>query len=198
MENTGVTAPFRDTGMGHVMSQNGIAPAIDAGEAEEPDRSVASGWLPARILGEWPSFDTRALIIKRRKTLYEAMQGLEAAAARASGQPDWMNKIEESLTALSEALDHHVEEIEAENGLFAEVLDRAPRMRPMVDTLRDDHDELRAACRSALETARANPDIKPRVMRRKIMAILGGLSMHRQDGAELLYDTHNVDLAAGD
>jgi hypothetical protein len=180
------------------MSHNGTAPATETGETGEPDRSVASGWLPAKILGEWPSFDARQLIIKRRKSLYEVMQSLEAAAARASGQPDWMEKVTESLTALSVALDRHVEEIEAEDGLFAEVLDRAPRMRPMVDTLRDDHADLRAACRSAMETATSNPDIKPRVMRRKIMAILGRLSMHRQDGAELLFDTHNVDLAAGD
>jgi hypothetical protein len=180
------------------MSHNGTASATDTGKTAEPDHSVASGWLPAKILGEWPSFDTRQLIIKRRKSLYEAMQGLEAAGARASGQSDWMEKVTDALSVLSSALDRHVEEIEAEDGLFAEVLDRAPRMRAMVDTLRDDHDDLRASCRSALETARSNPDIKPRVMRRKIMAILGRLSMHRQDGAELLFDTHNVDLAAGD
>lgn len=180
------------------MSQKDTAPAIGAGNSREPDRTVASGWLPAEILGEWPSFDTRQLIIKRRKSLYEAMQSLEAAAARASGQPDWTEKITESLSTLLQALDSHVAEIEAEDGLFAEVLDRAPRMRPMVDTLRDDHDDLRAACRVALETARSNPDIKPHVMRRKIMTILGRLSMHRQDGAELLFDTHNLDLAAGD
>jgi hypothetical protein len=35
-------------------------------------------------------------------------------------------------------------------------------------------------------------------MRRRILRILGLLSMHRQDGAELLFDTHNLDLAAGD
>lgn len=194
----GSRRPHGDTETGHDMNQNRTAPAIDAGEPGEPDRSVASGWLPAEILGEWPSLDTRSLIIERRKSLYEAMQGLEAAAARASGQPDWIEKVTESLTALSMALDRHVAEIEADDGLFAEVLDRAPRMRPIVDTLRDDHHHLKAACRSALETARANPDIKPRVMRRKILAILGRLSMHRQDGAELLFDTHNVDLAAGD
>lgn len=178
------------------MSQIDTAPANEAGE--EAGQDVTGGWLPARVLGEWPSFDTRQLIIKRRKSLYEAMQGLEASAARASGQPDWMEKIEEALSALLASLNRHVDDIEAEDGLFAEVLERAPRMRPMVDTLRQEHQELLATCRSALETARDEPDTKPRIMRRRIMAILGRLSMHRQDGAELLFDTHNLDLAAGD
>ncbi|MGB8360063.1 MAG: hemerythrin domain-containing protein [Acidimicrobiia bacterium] len=175
------------------MSQIDTATATD-----EVEPAQSEGWLPAKIMGEWPSFDTRQLIMKRRKSLYEAMQSLEAAAARASGQPDWMEKVQESLSALLAALNRHVEEIEADDGLFADVLERAPRMRPMVESLRQDHDEISEACRSALDLARERPDTRPRAMRRRIMRILGRLSMHRQDGAELLFDTHNLDLAAGD
>lgn len=175
------------------MSQMDTAKASD-----EVEPAQSQGWLPAKIMGEWPSFDTRQLIMKRRKSLYEAMQSLEAAAARASGQPDWMEKVQESLAALLAALNRHVEEIEADDGLFVDVLERAPRMRPMVDSLRQDHDEIREACRSTLDLAREKPDTRPRAMRRRIMRILGLLSMHRQDGAELLFDTHNLDLAAGD
>ncbi|MGD2102106.1 MAG: hypothetical protein PVG83_07695 [Acidimicrobiia bacterium] len=162
------------------------------------DPSVASGWLPANIVGEWPSLDTRQSIVSRRQSLYEAMQELEAAVARASGQPDWLDEVEKALSTLMGALDRHVAEIEAPNGLFDDVLDRAPRLRPLVDSLRDDHEELRAACRSALEEAGTRPDMKAGEMRRKVLPILGRLSMHRQDGAELLFDAHNVDVAAGD
>ena len=169
-----------------------------ADTTEEVEPAPSEGWLPAKVMGEWPSFDTRQLIMKRRKSLYEAMQSLEAAAARASGQPDWMEKVQESLAALLAAINRHIEEIESDDGLFADVLERAPRMRPLVESLREDHDEIKEACRAALDLARDKPDTRPKAMRRRIMRILGRLSMHRQDGAELLFDTHNLDLAAGD
>jgi len=180
------------------MTQNPTLSTPGTRQLREEDRTVASGWLPATIVGDWPSLDTHQLIVNRRQSLYEAMQGLEAAAARASGQPDWMDRVETALSTLSAALDRHVAEIESPEGLFDEVMERAPRMRPVVDALRNDHDKLRSSCRSALDIARTQPDINPREMRRKILAILGLLATHRQDGAELLFDTHNVDLAAGD
>lgn len=179
------------------MSQNDTRPTSKPKEEEGRDRAIASGWLPAKIVGDWPSLDTRQLIINRRRSLYEAMQDLEAAAARASRLPDWLETVEDAFSTLSAALGRHVAEIEAEDGLFAEVLDRAPRLRPVVDTLREEHDALRRECHSALVMAR-DSDTEPKVMRRKILAILGRLAMHRQDGAELLFDAHNVDLAAAD
>lgn len=178
------------------MSNNSTARVM--GTAGKRDYAVASGWLPADIVGDWPSVDTHQLIVNRRRNLYEAMQDLEAAAARATGQPDWMEKVESALLALSSALDQHVAEIESPEGLFDEVLDRVPRLRPVVDALREDHDAMRGACRSALELIRTEPDTRPLEMRRRVLVILGRLTMHRQDGAELLYDAHNVDVAAGD
>lgn len=179
------------------MSQN-TTTTENGASGKGRDRAITSGWLPAEIVGDWPPLSTHQLIVDRRRTLYESMQDLEAAAARAGGQPDWMEQIERALETLSAALDKHVSEIEAPDGLFDEVLDRAPRLGPVVESLREDHDQMRAACRSALETARTRPDTQPRQMRREIMVILGRLAMHRQDGAELLFDTHNVDVPAGD
>ena len=180
------------------MSQDGTVRTSRATNAGGRDHAVASGWLPADIVGDWPSLDARQLIVDRRRSLYEAMQELEAAAARASGQPDWRDEVESALTALMTALDHHVAEIEAPNGLFDEVVDRAPHLQPRVTSLREDHERLRKACRNALDTARIRPGPTAGAMRRKILTVLGRLSAHRQDGAELLYDAHNVDLPAGD
>ena len=38
----------------------------------------------------------------------------------------------------------------------------------------------------------------PKSIRNRAMALLPRLSMHRQRGADLVYDAYNVDIAAGD
>lgn len=126
------------------------------------------------------------------------MQDLEASAARASGQPDWEMKVREALTNLMTSLEQHVAEIEAPTGLFTEVIDVAPHLSSAVDSLRTEHQEMLEACGSALEAISGDGSGQANEIRRQVLLLLGILAVHRQTGAELLYDTYNVDLATGD
>jgi len=163
------------------------------------DQTEAAGRLPPGVVYDWPSVDTFRRVVNRRQDLYNAMQGLEASAARATGHDNWAEEVLEALTVLESALQRHVAEIEGAQGkgLFDEVIDQAPHLEPDVDRLRVEHGDLVTGCRNALEAASA-AEVNAGEVRRKVLIILGRLAIHRQRGAELLFDAYNVDLAAAD
>jgi hypothetical protein len=161
------------------------------------DQAEAAGWLPPDVIYEWPSVDTHQKIINRRQDLYEAMRRLEQNSARASGLDDWVDGIRDALNNLESALQRHVSEIERPDGLFDEVVERAPHLEADVDRLRTEHRYLTTACRDAIALVDA-PSVGASELRRKLLIILARLAIHRQHGSELLFDTYNVDLAAAD
>ena len=162
------------------------------------EEAEAAGWLPSRVADGWPPDDTRRRITERRIDLYEAMQRLEAANARAAGRPHWAEDMREALENLDRSLQRHVAEIETNGGLFSEVLAQAPQLAPVIEDLRKEHEELMRRCRAALEIVDVWGGDASSDLRRKVLGILGRLALHRQNGAELLYDAYNVDLATGD
>jgi hypothetical protein len=172
------------------------APGVEMQADKARDQAIASGWLPSDVMDNWPSVDTRRRIVDRRQDLYAAMQRLEASAARAASNGDWAAEVRDALANLDSVLQRHVDEIEGPDGLITEVIDRAPHLVPAVDTLRDEHQELIAGCQAARDVLSDGGDVSR--VRRKVLSLLGRLAIHRQSGAELLYDAYNVDIAAAD
>jgi hypothetical protein len=173
------------------------APGTDEQLEQARQQAEDSGWLPPDVVYDWPSAESHRRIATRRRDLYEAMRLLETSAARASGLSDWAEQIEKALANLEAALERHVDEIEAEDGLFADVINRAPHLASAVEGLRAEHVEMLETCRDALDLASAGRTA-PEQLRSKVLDVLGLITIHRQTGAELLFDTYNVDLAAGD
>jgi hypothetical protein len=145
--------------------------------------------------GSWPSSRTHEQVASRRQELYETMANLERALARPSGAADWRIDIEDSLSDLERALKSHISQVEGEDGLFVEIVGRAPNLQPAVETLRKEHRSLESACHRAMSMS---ADWSPQVLRRRANTLLVRLALHRQSGAELLFDAFNVDIAAGD
>lgn len=174
-----------------------VAPGSELQLDDARDHAAAAGWLPPDLVYDWPSDDARRQIFVRRQDLYDAMQSLEASAARATGQDDWASGVREAWAKLDSALWRHISEIEEPDGLFAEVIDSAPHLASVVDELRKDHDDLVTGCQSAQE-ATEKDEFDAGEVRRLVLGILGRLTIHRQRGSELLFDTYNVDLAAAD
>ena len=186
---------MEEAAQGHDLFQ---APGRDLLFDQAREEAEASGWLPTNVADDWPPVDTRRQITYRRLDLYDAMQRLEAANARAIGQPHWAEDMRAALENLDRALQRHVAEIEDNHGLFSEVLAQAPHLAPVIEDLSKEHEELITRCRQALEVVEvwgrdADGDLK-----RKVLGLLGRLALHRQSGAELLYDAYNVDVATGD
>lgn len=172
------------------------APGGDDQLEQAREQAEDSGWLPPDVIYDWPSPESHRRIATRRRDLREAMEILEASVARASKLADWNERVEEALANLEAALERHVAETEADDGLFDEVTQRSPHLAPAVEGLRAEHDEMLAKCREALDFAPGQPDAGE--LRSKVLAVLGLVAIHRQTGAELLFDAYNVDIAAGD
>lgn len=173
------------------------SPGRDLQLEDARDQAEASGWLPPDTVYEWPSVDDHHRIVNRRQDFYEAMCRLEARVARASRTQDWVESVAAALSGLEAALHRHIAEIEEPDGLFVEVVIRAPHLESDVSRLRRDHENLLSSCLSALEVA-TGAEVDIAELRRKVLGLLGRLAMHRQRGSELLYDAYNLDLAAAD
>ena len=140
-----------------------------------------------------------SVVGERRRTLSEAMAGLESAVASASGAYWWRERVEDALADLSDALEAHVKEVEAPSGLLAEIIDEAPRLGAEVQTMKDEHTDLKDGVMALWNTVTGLPDgITNDKIRRKATSLLGRLTLHRQKGADLIFDAYNVDIAAAD
>jgi hypothetical protein len=146
----------------------------------------------------WPDQLTRANI--RRQDLAEAMTALEEAIAGPASITGWLDRVEASLGHLRGALDARIEEVEAPDGLLAEIVAVDPRLAPYAEDLRKDHIDLLGAWVRAEATARAVRGglALPSKVRRRVTTLLGRLTLHRQAGADLVYEAHSVDIAAVD
>ena len=127
------------------------------------------------------------------------MAGLESADASASGAYWWRERVEDALADLSDALEAHVEEVEAPSGLLAEIVDQAPRLSGQVQGMRDEHVSLKTAVTALWNTVLDVPSADTiELTRRRATTLLGRLTLHRQHGADLVFDAYNVDIAAAD
>lgn len=170
------------------------APGRDLLAEQAMDQAEASGWIADENL-RWPSEETVEEVAERRHELYETMRRLEAAVARPSGLADWRIEIEAAITDLDKSLGDHIRRTESDDGLLAEILEDSPHLATRIADLETEHEELRTACRTALFMA---ADWSPTTLRRKTNILLARLAIHRQTGAEILYDAYNVDIATGD
>jgi hypothetical protein len=171
------------------------APGRDLLLDQARDEAMASGWLSPESARIRPSVETRDQVSGGRQDLYDAMRLLETSLARASGLDDWSDKVAEALTTLSDALERHVLEVEAADGLFAAIIEHSPHLLPDIEALRKEHEELLLSCRSTMDSVSGEADVSE--VRQRAFGMLGRLARHRHRRSELMFDSYNVDLAAG-
>ncbi|MFN3218160.1 MAG: hypothetical protein ACE367_16820 [Acidimicrobiales bacterium] len=135
----------------------------------------------------------------RRVELKAALSAVEIVAAGPAGAPGWHERLTAALIDLSKALDTHVEEVERPDGLLEELTEAAPRLVNHVDRLRDEHPVLQAQMAALI--ARADPigdAVAPADdLRSEVLDALVAIARHRQRGADLVYEVHNVDIGGG-
>ena len=145
--------------------------------------------------------DPLASVRVRRDELYEAMLALErAVSVPARGRvATWVAGVGDRLDELAAAWRDHIAGTEAPDGLFAEILDREPRLAHGVDRLRASHvalsDSFDAA---AVRLAATDDDAAVEKVRAALLDLIHRLFEHRSYGAELVYEAYDVDLSAGD
>lgn len=137
---------------------------------------------------------------QRRAGLRRAMVALEEAVARpAHGrEAEWIAEMGNSLAGLQGAFDAHIEITEAPDGLFAEIVQMAPRLANAAKRLEKEHPVISRRVEDAMASfagAPATPDDEWVAARRDaVTELLGLIVRHRQKGADLTYEAYEVEI----
>lgn len=139
-------------------------------------------------------------VVRRRAELYEAILRLEQASARPAvgREDDWLEGVVEALAQLELELDDHIEITERPGGLYAEIVEAAPRLSSNVQRLRDEHPEMRASAATLKARLAAGWDEPVDEARDDVRRLLGRLVKHRQHGADLLWEAYTLDTGGSD
>jgi len=141
-----------------------------------------------------PEMDLVRMARLKRKSLGEAMRALEASISGAAPLAGWTQAVRDSVRDLREAFHEHIVVTEGPQGLLAEIVDLSPRLSGEAGLIKEEHQALEESLRG-LESSLGD---EPEAVRRKATIVLGRLTLHRQRGADIVYEAYNVDIAAGD
>lgn len=136
-----------------------------------------------------------------RDALYESILGLERALSAPAGErvAEWSRRASRALGELKIAFDLHVALTEAPGGLFEDVMQEAPRLAHAIDQLRRDHEAIDASIDDAIvQVAGLHDRAAVDRFRDSVLDVVRALFEHRHLGAELVYETYDVDLGAAD
>ena len=137
---------------------------------------------------------------QRRKTLHDALVHLEEAlSSPASGRvSDWASIVDKEMHEVEAAFEQHVVVTEQVDGLYDEILERAPRLAGNVQRLRDEHPVIQDGMRhlvNRLEHEDVGGDNWPiEKARDDLQRFIGSVIRHRQKGADLVWEAYNVDI----
>jgi phage shock protein A len=141
---------------------------------------------------------TLGRVKQHRERLETAATGLETAITRPAGDAEaWAAGVRAATAEVDAALRAHVDEVEAPGGLHDEIIDRSPRLTHTVEVLRREHVSM-ADQVARVDAALADPEPSVETVREQALALLAQISRHRHRGADLLWDSFDYDIGAGD
>jgi len=102
------------------------------------------------------------------------------------------------MTEVRDAFGQHVMVTEKPDGLYDEILERAPRLETNVRRLREEHPEIVRRIRDTIprldqrELVEATRQLEE--ARDDLQRFMGSVIRHRQRGADLVWEAYNVDI----
>ncbi|GAB3970405.1 hypothetical protein V1634_23015 [Plantactinospora veratri] len=136
---------------------------------------------------------TLRMVRRRRAALLGEIHLLEQALAAPARDPGWRPRVRSSLGGLRCAFAEHMVSTEGPDGLYAELLDHAPRLARGVHVLIREHAAV-VDTMSALQRRVDLPEIGVTELRNWATDLLRELSRHRQRGADLVYEAYQTDI----
>jgi hypothetical protein len=131
-------------------------------------------------------------IVRRRDAIGSAISALEMALAAAAGTGEaWRSHVSERLAALHHLVVEQVAAYEAPDGVFEEIVERAPRLAPRVERVRqliEPLDGRLAVLTGAVEAADPDQLLEDAVL------ILADIVRARHRIADLVWDACSVDI----
>jgi hypothetical protein len=139
----------------------------------------------------------------QRRSLRRALVAVEDALAAPvhggdeSGERAWAVNLREAVEHLAEVFAIHVEVTEGPGGLYEDLLDVTPRLDNTVRRFRAEHEAITGILTTELArlaTKLDGGDADLEQSRRRLTRLLGRLVLHRQEGADLIYEAYQVDI----
>jgi hypothetical protein len=130
---------------------------------------------------------------QHRATLLRSIHTFEQAIATPAGEPGWREKASTRLHNLRGAFAEHIVVTEGPEGLYAELLDHAPRLARAVQVLVREHAALVTAM-SSLQQKVDQTENRVEDVRTWASDLLRELSRHRQRGADVVYEAYGTDI----
>jgi hypothetical protein len=137
---------------------------------------------------------------QRRKTLHDTLVHLEEAiSSPAAGRiADWTASVLKETIEVREAFAQHIVVTERPDGLYEEILERAPRLAGNVGKLKDEHPEIEKAVEEMVlrleQTEIGGVGWPLDDARDDLQRFIGRVIRHRQRGADLVWEAYNVDI----
>jgi hypothetical protein len=137
----------------------------------------------------------------RRHSLLTAMSRLESVIASPAAAEGWLGAVSGAMDEVRMAFEEHVTVTEGNGGLLTEILETAPRFATEIELIKTEHEAIEEALDVAGLTVMSAMEIgseDPLPVRGGVVTLLGRLGLHRQHGADLVYEAYNVDIASVD
>lgn len=139
---------------------------------------------------------------RHHRSVYDATIELEAALAVPPGDlAGWLAGVERSLGRVAQALAEQRAEYTGPEGIFARVLEQAPRLQHEVERVRAEQDRIAAEVVEALAAVRHSAGDDTTIVGRvrdECLDIFKTVSRFRHDSSDLLHGAYEVDIGAGD
>ena len=124
--------------------------------------------------------------------LVGGIQRMEHAISTPVWDPAWRPGVSRAVAQLKAAFAEHVDRTEGPSGLYAGVLDDAPRLARHFSGLVDDHETVQSALDELEDRLDAAHDHE--VVRWEAAQLIRAVWAHRQRAADLLYEAYETDL----
>ena len=137
----------------------------------------------------------------RREALGAAAEILQRSLERPGSDPSWALRVAEAMQGLSKAFDDHRVDAEADEGLLPQLRRDAPRLSTTIAAVEAEHVTIAAGIDAAAQLiSSCGGDCgsdEVAMIRESSVDVLRSISLHRQRGADLLYDAYSVDIGGG-
>jgi len=148
-----------------------------------------------------PADDGLQDVRHRREALGGAADDYEALLARPATSPQWTAGVAQATHQLLAAFDDHIHEVEADDGLLPQLLGDEPRLANTIQRMYDEHvsitADLTAVEQLVIDCGDACDIDAVTKIRQQALEVLMAISVHRQAGADLIWNAYNVDIGGG-
>jgi hypothetical protein len=129
----------------------------------------------------------------RPAALEDSIRRLATVGLQPDAEASWRAHVAGLLSPLRVAFAAHRAATEGDAGLYANLVQDAPRLIHQVNGLVAEHAVLDGAM-ARLEGIAETVETDAEVIRHEVMLVLGDLARHRQRDSDLVYDAYSIDI----